>query len=87
MSPHQLTNALYRLVERLSVDDLVAIVRRLGQPLARPILEGVVRYQIWTAIDAAAGDRQALVAVANALLAVTLGWEGAPILTLEDVPL
>ena len=87
MSPHQLANALYRLVERLSVDDLVAVVGLLGQPLARPILQGVVRYQIWMAIDAAEGDRQTLVAVANAVLAVTLGWEGAPILTLEDVPL
>ncbi len=85
MTQAELLGFLASAIEGLSLDDLFSVVDRLGVRRGWPPVPNVLRYQVSRAVEAAEHDPEALVALANAVLAVVLGWQGAPILTLADL--
>ncbi|MDA8204890.1 MAG: hypothetical protein M0Z36_02405 [Thermaerobacter sp.] len=84
MKSSEVADQLIRLIGRLSTDDLAMIVEQLGgvKSLNWP---SALRYQAWNAIEDARDDPMRLLAVANPVLAKVIGWEGSPLLSLEDV--
>lgn len=87
MTTEQLAEDLLRVTHDWTWDPLVEVCSRLGPDGLRLEHVGQARQHVRQAIRRAAKDREALLTVANTILAVMLGWEGAPILTMEDVTL
>lgn len=85
MTLSELSRSLLSAIDGLALDDLMTVVDRLGLTRGRPPVPNVLRYQVWSAVEAAGEDPDSLIATANVLLAVLLGWDGAPILSLEDI--
>lgn len=83
----ELVETLLRLTHYWTYEPLAEVCVRLTPDLRQPLDEGHAHRLVWQAIRDAAANRAQLIAVANVVLAVMLGWEGAPILTEEDVVL
>lgn len=83
MTPGELADRVVRVIERLPAKDLAELVPYLGQ--VSPKLPAALRYQAWNAVDRARSNPEQLLALANPILAKAIGWEGAPLLTTEDV--
>ena len=85
MTPSELAERVFHLIEGLSTDDLADVVREIGDPEDNSEFPDALRYQAWYVVDQAQRDPSQLLAVANPILAKAIGWDGAPLLTREDV--
>ena len=84
MTPTVLTRAMLYSLRRLTFDDLLDVLIRLRQPAPDQMTPHALRLRIACLIRDAADHPEALLTVANAMVAVSVGWHGAPILTAED---
>ncbi len=85
MTSRELAERLARVIGQLPAQDLVDLAPKLGQRPLDATLPAVLRYQTWQAVDEARSNREQLLALANPILARVIGWNGAPLLTVEDV--
>jgi hypothetical protein len=85
MTPEELADRMGRVIERLPTKDLVELVTALGHSEASPKLPEALRYKAWKTVDQARTNPPQLLVLANSILAKAIGWEGAPLLTKEDV--
>lgn len=85
MTSRELAERLARVIGQLPAQDLIDLAPKLGQRHLDATLLGVLRYQAWQAVDEARSNREQLLALANPILARVIGWNGAPLLTVEDV--
>ncbi len=85
MTMGELADRVVRVIERMSPQDLASLGFAFGHNEGEAVFPGVFRYHAWRAVDKARSNPRQLVALANPVLAKAIGWEGAPLLTVDDL--
>jgi len=85
MTSDELADRIGRVVEWLPAQDLLELLMALGWDEESSKLPESLRYHAWKVVDQSRTNPGELLVLANSILAKAIGWDGAPLLTKEDV--